>query len=56
VQTLIDTQNFDGDPIAVNHNRQGLKKQPKHSARMGGEKRHKPHMGGRDGAYNSGDE
>jgi len=45
------SKDFDGDPISVNHNRSGLKKNPKHSPRMSKERRHKSHMGGREGAY-----
>jgi hypothetical protein len=49
------SKDFDGDPTAANHNRSGLKPQPKHSPRMGKRPKHRAHMGSREKAY-SGDE
>lgn len=49
------SKDFDGDPVAQNKNREGLKARPKHSPRMGKRPKHTPHAGGRDGAY-GGDE
>lgn len=44
-------RDWDGDPIAVNYNKAGMKKRPKHSPRMGRRQVHRPHLGGREGAY-----
>lgn len=37
------SKDWDGDPIAINYNREGLKRRPKHS----------PHMGDRKKAYHN---
>lgn len=41
-------KDWDGDPIAINHNKAGMKNRPKHHAKMGAKKRgHTPSMGSR---------
>jgi len=44
-------RDWDGEPIARNYNRSGMKTQPKHSPKSGKKSKSKTHMGDRQGAY-----